>query len=386
MTEDFGHLFASSRPIAALSSAERLRRIRSDRWINYPRAQQALAMLEDLIAFPQRARMPNLLIVGASGMGKTMIVEKFARDHPAHFDAVNGLKRMPVVVVQMVSGPDEARFYKRLLAAIGAPEPPRPTLGALESVALRVLEEARPGMLVIDEVHSLQAGTVREQARFLNMLRFLGNELRIPLVCVGTQQARNALRTDDQLVRRFEAIALPPWQNDQDFAALIGSLQRTLPLRRESEIGERALKRILEATGGVTAAIFSLMTRLAVAAVVSGEERIMGCDVEDAKATLSLSGRGGLNAAALALLLPVAPRPAADERLSSWLSRISAGLWNCRRARSWPNSGSCESLGADARKGDFGRAGGLDRRAHRAERGRDRGDDVLDAWRRALIS
>ena len=290
MTEDFGHLFASSRPIAALSSAERLRRIRSDRWINYPRAQQALAMLEDLIAFPQRARMPNLLIVGASGMGKTMIVEKFARDHPAHFDAVNGLKRMPVVVVQMVSGPDEARFYKRLLAAIGALEPPRPTLGALESVALRVLEEARPGMLVIDEVHSLQAGTVREQARFLNMLRFLGNQLRIPLVCVGTQQARNALRTDDQLVRRFEAIALPPWQNDQDFAALIGSLQRTLPLRRESEIGERALKRILEATGGVTAAIFSLMTRLAVAAVVSGEERIMGCDVEDAKATLSLLG------------------------------------------------------------------------------------------------
>jgi len=108
-----------------------------------------------------------------------MIVEKFARDHPAHFDAVNGLKRMPVVVVQMVSGPDEARFYKRLLAAIGAPEPTRPTLGALESVALRVLEQAQPGMLVIDEVHSLQAGTVREQARFLNMLRFLGNELRI---------------------------------------------------------------------------------------------------------------------------------------------------------------------------------------------------------------
>ena len=153
--------------------------------------------------------MPSVAIYGDSGMGKTMIVEKFARDHPTHFDAVNGIKRMPVVLVQMVSGPDEARFYRRLLAAIGAPEPSRPTLGVLESVALRVLEEARPGMLVIDEVHSLQAGTVREQARFLNMLRFLGNEL-IPLVCLGTQQARNALRTDDQLLRRFEAIALAP--------------------------------------------------------------------------------------------------------------------------------------------------------------------------------
>ena len=70
MNEDFGHFSPSSRPIAALSSDERLRRIRADRWINYPRAQQALAMLEDLIAFPQRARMPNLLIVGASRHGQ----------------------------------------------------------------------------------------------------------------------------------------------------------------------------------------------------------------------------------------------------------------------------------------------------------------------------
>ena len=48
--------------------------------------------------------MPNLLIVGASGMGKTMIVEKFARDHPTSFDAASGVQRKPVVVVQMVSG------------------------------------------------------------------------------------------------------------------------------------------------------------------------------------------------------------------------------------------------------------------------------------------
>jgi hypothetical protein len=194
MTEEFSHLFPFIRPIAALSAEERIRRIRADRWIAYPRAEQALKKLEALLAFPQRARMPNLLIVGASGMGKTMIVEKFARDHPSHFDAVTGRMRMPVIVVQMVPGPDEARFYKRLLAAIGAPEPPRATLSALESLALRLLSEIQPGLLIIDEVHSLQAGTVREQARFLNMLRFLGNELRIPLICVGTQQARNALR------------------------------------------------------------------------------------------------------------------------------------------------------------------------------------------------
>lgn len=96
-----------------------MRRIAADRWIDYARARQALVKLEELIAYPARARMPNLLIVGPSGMGKTMIVEKFERDHPPSYDAVDAFRHIPVVVVRMVSGPDEGRFYKRLLAAIG---------------------------------------------------------------------------------------------------------------------------------------------------------------------------------------------------------------------------------------------------------------------------
>jgi hypothetical protein len=171
MTE-FPHLYPGAGKIAALSAEERIHRIRADRWISYPRAEAALEKLETLMSFPERARMPNLLIVGDSGMGKTMIIEKFTRDHASSFDEASGRLHMPVVAVQMVSGPDESRFYRRILASIGAPEPPRATLSVLESLALRLLAELRPGMLVIDEIHSLQAGTIREQARFLNMLRF----------------------------------------------------------------------------------------------------------------------------------------------------------------------------------------------------------------------
>lgn len=279
MTTEFPHLFPGAGRIAALSAEERIHRVRADRWVSYPRAEAALAKLETLLAFPERARMPNLLIVGDSGMGKTMIIEKFTRDHAASFDDTTGRLHMPVVAVQMVSGPDESRFYRRILAAIGAPEPPRATLSVLESLALRLLTELRPGMLVIDEIHSLQAGTIREQARFLNMLRFLGNELRVPLVCVGTDQARNALRTDAQLVRRFEAFALPPWREGEDFTGLISTLSRNLPLRRESQIDEKALSRIIRVTGGITSGIFSIMSQLAIAAIESGEERIVSRDV-----------------------------------------------------------------------------------------------------------
>ena len=280
MTE-FPHLYPGAGKIAALSAEDRILRIRADRWISYPRAEAALEKLETLMSFPERARMPNLLIVGESGMGKTMIIEKFTRDHAASFEEVSGRLHMPVVAVQMVSGPDETRFYRRLLAAIGVPEPPRATLSVLESLALRLLAELRPGMLVIDEIHSLQAGTIREQARFLNMLRFLGNELRVPLVCVGTAQARNALRTDDQLVRRFEAFALPPWREGEDLNGLMSTLARTLPLRRESQIDGQALTRIIKVTGGITSGIFSILSQLAIAAIESGEERILSRDILD---------------------------------------------------------------------------------------------------------
>jgi hypothetical protein len=47
------------------------------------------------------------------------------------------------------------------------------------------------------------AGTFREQRIVLNAIRFLANDLRIPLVCVGTHEAKQALMTDQQLADRF---------------------------------------------------------------------------------------------------------------------------------------------------------------------------------------
>ena len=43
----------------------------------------------------------------------------------------------------------------------------------------------------------------------MNLLRFLGNDLRIPLVGVGTREAYLAIRSDDQLENRFEPLTLP---------------------------------------------------------------------------------------------------------------------------------------------------------------------------------
>ena len=63
-------------------ASERIARIRSDRWIAYPRAMQAIDRLHELFEYPKRLRMPNLLIVGPTNNGKSMIAEKFAATCP----------------------------------------------------------------------------------------------------------------------------------------------------------------------------------------------------------------------------------------------------------------------------------------------------------------
>jgi hypothetical protein len=98
--EPLSHLNAPYRAYALLSASERVQWIRQDRWIHYSRAKQVLNRLIDLLTYPARDRMPCLLLFGATGMGKTRIVQKFLREHRSSFDDVTGRTRLPVVAVQ----------------------------------------------------------------------------------------------------------------------------------------------------------------------------------------------------------------------------------------------------------------------------------------------
>jgi hypothetical protein len=130
-------------------------------------------------------------------------------------------------------------------------------------------------MIMLDEVNGMLAGTFRQQRIFLNALRFLANDLKAPLVCAGTDLARQALLTDAQLAERFEAFHLEPWKNDRAFARLLKSLAAILPLRGVSDLESAEVRaRIHTLTAGVTARIFRLIETAAEQAILSGRERL----------------------------------------------------------------------------------------------------------------
>jgi type II secretory pathway predicted ATPase ExeA len=277
VSAEFSHLHPEMRQFADDSAESRIRRIRADRWVTYARAETALSRIEELMFFPKRTRMPNILIVGPTNNGKTMIVEKLRRAHsPIQASATeSGIARIPVLKIQMPAGPDERRFFGVVLDALGFPYMQSDRVAHRQEAAVRTMRATGVSLLVIDELHNILSGTRIYQRRMLNLLRWLGNELQIPLVGAGTSEALHAVQSDDQLANRFEPLALPPWRDGDEYRQLLRSMEALLPLRRPSHLAQSALAgNILSAAEGILGEIVTVVTRAAVQAVKTGTEAI----------------------------------------------------------------------------------------------------------------
>src|ERR1700722_11965738 len=163
MTLDLSHLTAPTRELAFQDTKARIRLVQTARWVAYPRAGVAVGELERRFNYPTCARMPCMLLYGASGMGKSMILEKMERQHPSSYDQRRGITKRPILIVQMPSSPDERRFYTRILEVLGAPYSVRDQIGALEGRVIHLLKQLGTQLLFVDEVHHLLAGSHREQ-------------------------------------------------------------------------------------------------------------------------------------------------------------------------------------------------------------------------------
>src|SRR5258708_24892011 len=130
----------------------------------------------------------------------------------------------------MPDGADEPRFFGVILDDIGFPHLLSDRVAKREDAAVRMLRETSVRVVIIDEVHNLLSGSRLQQRRLLNLLRWLGNELQIPLIAVGTAEALHAIQSDDQLTNRFEPVPLPKWRAGKEYEQLLRTLEAVWPL------------------------------------------------------------------------------------------------------------------------------------------------------------
>lgn len=290
MVDDYSYLYAEHllpeiRRTLTLSKKERIHHIQKDNWIGYSRAKQALDKLNELYEHPHRHRMPNLLIIGPTNNGKTMIIEKFCRNfspvvkEKRGFDEKNILLEMPIISLQMLPTPDRKGFYNLILTQLNSAGAQKLVYfyynEPFETNIVAVFREYKVKMLIIDEIHNMLAGRNDKQREFQNMLRYVGNALKIPIVCLGTKDAYLAIRSDPQLENRFEPFLLPTWKDDEEYQSLLSSIISVLPLKNPSNLNHPEISRfILEKTGGILGEIFTLLRRAAILAIETESEVI----------------------------------------------------------------------------------------------------------------
>lgn len=269
------HLTPNAAELLDKSPEERIFKINSDSWIGYSQANRIIDKLNDLLVYPISIRMPNLLIVGDTNNGKTHLVNRFFKSHLPIILPDSEKLVAKVLYIQAPPQPDEKKFFNALLESLNAPYKISDKLEAKQSQAFSILRRLETRILIIDEIHNILAGSMSRQRVFLNVIKYLSNELRISIVAAGTQDALNAINTDYQLSNRFEPLILPKWQYDNEYLRLLSSFERVMPLKKPSNLIQEELSmRILSISQGTIGEISKVISLASIEAIKSGVEFI----------------------------------------------------------------------------------------------------------------
>ncbi|CAJ0727655.1 MULTISPECIES: TniB family NTP-binding protein [Ralstonia] len=269
------HVHPDFLPIMALSGEERIAAMDQPRWIGYPRAIEILDLLQGLLTKPKRPRMPNLLIVGDSNNGKTTLIERFRELCGTSYVDGSGDPVRPVVIAEAPTSADERSLYVSVLERFWTPYKPTDSIPKLRYQLIHLMRACNVQMLVLDEMHSLLTGTTTKQREVMNALKLLCNELRIPIVGVGTREAVRVLHTDPQHASRFDVASLPAWSPDKEFQRLLASFERVLPLKHPSRLHAPELASRLHAISeGNIGNLHRLLVACATQAIRAGSEQI----------------------------------------------------------------------------------------------------------------
>lgn len=269
----FTHLASDVVSALELPKPERIEFCQMDRWIGYTRATQILEQLDQLLVYPRSLRMPNILIVGRSGNGKSSILERFANRHPIQVTAA-GSPIVPILFIDMAETPDESELWSSILWALGISHREKETASIKKRQVKSSLRYAETRILVIDEFNNLtNAG--KTSGHLLAAIKELSNELKISIVAAGTQAAINALNSDPQMKSRFEPAVLDRWRLDSEYLRFLASYERLLPLAEASDLASRELApKIFGMVGDTIGGTVKLLKTAAVRAIETNTERI----------------------------------------------------------------------------------------------------------------
>lgn len=221
---------------------ERIRKCKEQVWIPYPQANNILFELEDLFDYPDKERIPGLLIVGDTNNGKSTIINRFMDKHPRYTNITN---KIPLIKISAPISPSHNALYEKLLDAYYLPYAVNESASRKEAQLKKVMADVETKMIIIDEFQDIFHGELYQQLKFLTAVKHLSTDLQIPIVAIGVWEVQSVITADPQLANRFEPIELKKWNPNINFAKLLVSFESTLPLKEASNLYEKEIFKLI---------------------------------------------------------------------------------------------------------------------------------------------
>lgn len=272
--ERYPHLAKAVAAVADLDDSKRIAYIRRDRFVSHKRADEVLTDLEMLYRMEDAVRPQGRLVVGRSLMGKSTIFDEFLRNHRASDNPEGDAAIVPVLLVQYPEAASEG-IYPEILAKLNARLPANAQPRAQRKAAVELLRSIGLRVLLVDELHNVLEGSANAQRKGLNSIKYLMNELRRPVVCAGTVEVLNAIKSDPQMHSRLKRQPLLRFQDDLDFQELLAGFELLLPLRKASGLSDETLStQIFGISMGIVGEVADLLNSAAIFAIKEGVECI----------------------------------------------------------------------------------------------------------------
>ena len=168
---------------------ERIEYVWREKWVDYPVADGALKILHHLFDQPDTHRPQGRHLAGDTNNGKTAIAIEFEDQIQQQMISRRDRSEFPVVRVQAPPEGTLGGLYGAILRRIHAPFRSSYSQERKRVQILDLLSQVGTKMLIIDELQHALFGGAENQRMLLHGIKHLSNELRIPVVVIGTDEA-----------------------------------------------------------------------------------------------------------------------------------------------------------------------------------------------------
>lgn len=264
----------------------------------HPRSPARTAMLQKTYAEAQAAGKAmnqtysnvgpicSYSLIGGSGMGKSTSIERVLASYPQCIrHPIHHLTQVVWLKVDCPKNGDVLDLaasvvgaFDRLLGTSSIPANWRRRGDGYYRAKVSHLAVAHHlGILVLDEMQNLCARKSGGREVMLNWFQELVNDLKVPIILLGTYKATKVLQLDMRHARRagiFGSERWDPLKPGAEFNALVQALWRFQWLRRPGELTDEIKKVIYEETQGTRAFIVDMFLVAQLYALWKGDETL----------------------------------------------------------------------------------------------------------------